>query len=50
MVYNIDDKDDVAQHAAFHNRCKEIKYFRVTVSQLDSWKRLVLQKFKLKFD
>lgn len=39
MVYNIDDKNDVDQHKAFHNRFTETKCYRVTVSQLESWKK-----------
>lgn len=38
MVYNIDDKNDLNQHNAFHNRFEEKKYYRVTVSQIEAWK------------
>uniref|UniRef100_A0A915D2W6 N-acetyltransferase ECO1 n=1 Tax=Ditylenchus dipsaci TaxID=166011 RepID=A0A915D2W6_9BILA len=39
MVYNVDDKKDVEQHYAFHNRFVEKKSFKVTTMQLNSWKR-----------
>lgn len=53
MVFNIDDKNDIDQHESFHNRFTDKKCYRVTVTQLKSWKKyrceyLIDYKIKIK--
>jgi len=39
MVYNVDEPADVKQHDDFHNRFIEEKSFRVSLHQIEAWKR-----------
>ncbi|VDK48836.1 unnamed protein product [Gongylonema pulchrum] len=41
MVYDCDSLSDCKKHNEFHNRFISTEWFRVSVSQVDSWKRSV---------
>ena len=41
MVYSKENPKDIKQHEQFHNRFNEVRNFRVTRNQIDSWKSLL---------
>lgn len=45
MAYNVDVETDVKQHSDYHNRYNSIKPLQVRTSQVNQWKKLVLQPF-----